>query len=24
MESFTRESWADRKIAQYMGLRESG
>jgi uncharacterized protein len=24
MESFTRESWADRKIAQYMGLKESG
>jgi predicted alpha/beta-fold hydrolase len=23
MESFTSESWADRQIAQYMGLRES-
>jgi uncharacterized protein len=24
MESFTKESWADRKIARYMGLQESG
>jgi predicted alpha/beta-fold hydrolase len=24
MESFTRESWADRRVAEYMGLQKSG